>query len=274
MLSDLQAAGVPSSAIDRADHGCSSAFASPSSIEQGVVKFKGDGVTTATIDNDLQDVQNITRTSQSQGFHPQWTIPDEGTVATTGNPSFSPDPNNFNNALAITPFQYGANNMPGLKESPTDVQCDQIMTSHGQPAVMASGGVQFAGAVCDLMWMFVAAVDHAPGVAPDQLVLGLINGTLTGASADRPKNLIVGLYSGAGNRKRAVVASAVPGAMGLSKEKNHARPQGIRRGLPTFRDADQPPPCGTDVCARPVDGAGRALVRCRPPSSRADLAAR
>src|SRR5205807_4848420 len=115
MLADLQAAGVPSSAIDRADHGCSSAFASPSSIEQGVVEFKGDGVTTATIDNDLQDVQNITRTSQSQGFHPQWTIPDEGTVATTGNPSFSPDPNNFNNALAITPFNTAPTTCPGSR---------------------------------------------------------------------------------------------------------------------------------------------------------------
>jgi hypothetical protein len=173
MLADLQAVGVPSSAVDRADLGCSSAFASPSTIEQAVVKFNADGVTTATIDNDLQDVQNITRTSQAQGFRPQWTIPDQGTVATTGNPTFAPDPNNFNNALAITPFQYGANNMPGFKESPTDAQCDQIMTSHGQPAVMASGGVQFAGAVCDVMWMFVAAVDHAQSVAPDQLAAGL-----------------------------------------------------------------------------------------------------
>src|SRR5437764_5793467 len=171
MLADLQAVGVHSSAIDRADLGCSSAFASPSSIEQAVVKFKGDGVTTATIDNDLQDVQNITRTSQSQGFRPQWTIPDQGTVATTGNPSFSPDPNNFNNALAITPEQYGANNMPGFKESPTDVQCDQIMTSHGQPGALASPD-QFAGAVCNLAWMFVAAVNHAPNVAQDMLVDG------------------------------------------------------------------------------------------------------
>jgi hypothetical protein len=172
MLGDLQAAGVPSSAIDRADLGCSPAFAPPSAIEQAVVKFKGDGVTTATIDNDLQDVQNITRTSQNEGFRPQWTIPDQGTMATTTNPSFAPDPNNFNNALAITPEQYGANNMPGFKESPTDVQCDQIMTSHGQPGAWQSTD-QFSGAVCDLTWMFVAAVDHAPSVSPDQLAAGL-----------------------------------------------------------------------------------------------------
>ncbi|TMM11973.1 MAG: ABC transporter substrate-binding protein [Actinobacteria bacterium] len=172
MLADLQAVGVSGGAVDRADLGCPSAFASPSVIEQAVVKFKSDGVTTATIDNDLQDVQNITKQSQSQGFRPQWTIPDQGTVATTGNPSFSPDPNNFNNALAITPEQYGANNMPGFKESPTDVQCDQIMTSHGQPGALASPD-QFAGAVCNLAWMFVAAVNHAPNVAQDQLAAGL-----------------------------------------------------------------------------------------------------
>src|SRR5205807_8531722 len=66
MLADLQAVGVPSSAIDRADLGCSSAFAPPSAIEQAVLKFKGDGVTTATIDNDIIDTQNITKQSQAQ----------------------------------------------------------------------------------------------------------------------------------------------------------------------------------------------------------------
>jgi hypothetical protein len=145
---------------------------SPSAIEQAVVKFKADGVTTATIDNDVQDVQNITRTSQNQGFRPQWTIPDVGIVTVTQNPSFAPDPNNFNNALAITPTQYGANTTPGFKESPTDVACDQIMSSHGQPGTWQSGD-QYAGTVCDTVWMFVAAVDHAPSVAPDQLAAGL-----------------------------------------------------------------------------------------------------
>jgi hypothetical protein len=172
MLADLQAVGVPSSAISRADLGCSQAFAPPSAIQNAVLQFKRDGVTTATIDNDLQDVQNITRTSQNEGFRPQWTIPDQGTVATTTNPSFAPDPNNFNNALAITPEQYGANNMPGFKESPSDLQCDQVMASHGQPGAWQSTD-QFAGAVCDMAWMFAAALSHAPSVAPEQLGVGL-----------------------------------------------------------------------------------------------------
>jgi hypothetical protein len=172
MLADLQAVGVPSSAIDRADVGCPSAFASPSAIEQAVIKFKSDGVTTATIDNDLEDTQNITKQSQAQGFHPRWTVPDDGMIAVTQNPSFAPDPNNFDNTLAITPLQYGANTTPGFKESPTDVQCDQIMNSHGQPGAVASPD-QFSGAVCNIAWMFAAALDHAPSVAPDQLAAGL-----------------------------------------------------------------------------------------------------
>jgi hypothetical protein len=172
MLADLQAVGVPSSAIDRADLGCPSAFASPSSIEQAVVKFKADGVTTATIDNDLEDMQNITKQSQAQGFRPQWTLPDDGSVAISGNPPFAPDPNNFNNALAITPEQYGAQTTPGFKEDATTALCDQIMASHGQPGAIASTD-QFSGAVCDTAWMFAAAVDHAPSVAPNQLAAGL-----------------------------------------------------------------------------------------------------
>ncbi len=172
MLSDLQAIGVPSGAIDRADLGCPNAFASRSAIEQAVVKFKGDGVTTATIDNDATDTQNITRTSQNHGFRPQWTVPDSGIVATTGNASFAPDPNNFNDALAITPNQYGADDTPGFKESPTDVRCDRIMTSRGEPGAWQSSD-QFSGAVCDLTWTVVAAIDQAPDVAPDQLAAGL-----------------------------------------------------------------------------------------------------
>jgi hypothetical protein len=173
MLADLQAVGVPPSAIDRANLGCSSTgFTPPSAIEQAVVKFKADGVTTATIDNDIIDMQNITKQSQAQGFHPQWTIPDDGEVAVSANASFAPDPNNFNNALAITPEQYGAQTTPGFKEDPTTVQCDQIMTSHGQPGAIQSTD-QFAGAICDTAWMFVAAVDHAPSVAQDQVAAGL-----------------------------------------------------------------------------------------------------
>jgi hypothetical protein len=95
-----------------------------------------------------------------------------GTTAVTGNPAFAPDPSNFDGALAITPEQYGANNSPGFHEAPADTACDQIMTSHGQPGVMTSPD-QFAGAVCNLVWMFAAAVDHAPSPAPDQLAAGL-----------------------------------------------------------------------------------------------------
>jgi hypothetical protein len=172
MLADLQAVGVPSSAIDRADLGCSTGFTPPSAIEQAVIKFKSDGVTTATLDNDIQDTQNITKTSQGQGFHPQWAFPDSGQLGVTGNASFAPDPNNFNNALAITSERYGENDMPGFKEDPATVACDQIMTSHGQPSVMASGD-QFAGAVCSIGWMFKAALEHAPSVAQDQLAAGM-----------------------------------------------------------------------------------------------------
>jgi hypothetical protein len=188
MMADLQAVGVPPSAIDRSDLGCPSSFAAPSVIEQAVLKFKSDGVTTATIDNDIKDTQNITKTSQAQGFHPRWAIPDMGTTAVTANPAFAPDPNNFDGALAISPNQYGANNSPGFHEGPADTACDQIMTSHGQPGTMTSPD-QFAGAVCNLVWMFAAALDHAPSPAPDQLAAGLQRvGSIPFAFPDGPNN--------------------------------------------------------------------------------------
>jgi hypothetical protein len=188
MLADLQAIGVAGGAVDRADLGCPTSFASPSAIEQAVVKFKSDGVTTATIDNDIKDTQNITKQSQAQGFRPRWAIPDLGTAAVTANPAFAPDPNNFDNALAITPQQYGANTSPGFKEDPTTVQCDQVMTSHGQPGVMSSPD-QFAGVVCNLVSMFAASVNHAPSVAQDQLAAGLQRaGSVPFSFPDGPDN--------------------------------------------------------------------------------------
>lgn len=172
MLADLAAVGVPSSAIVRYDFGCPANFVAPSAVQQAILQFKAAGVTTATLDNDSADAQTITKTAQAQGFRPHWVLPDSlGIVATTGSGALSPDPSNFDNALAITAEQYGAENS-GIPESATDKACDQIMTSHGQPGIFQSGD-KFNGAVCDQMWMLAAALRNAPRLAQDQLVAGL-----------------------------------------------------------------------------------------------------
>src|SRR5205807_670483 len=77
---------------------------------------------------------------------------------------------------------------PGFHEAPADTACDQVMTSHGQPGVLASPD-QFAGAVCNIVWMFSAALDHAPSAEPDQLAAGLQRaGSVPFAFPDGPDN--------------------------------------------------------------------------------------
>jgi hypothetical protein len=172
LLTDLAAVGVPSSRITRFDVGCPDDFASPTAIEQAVLQFKAAGVTTVTVDNDLGDLQNLTKVAEVQAFHPRWVIPDNGIVGETGSVEFTPDPDNFNNALAITPFQYGATNS-GLPETAGTQQCNQVMAAGHQPTVLQSGSAAFAGVVCSVAWMFAAALANDPSGAADELAAGL-----------------------------------------------------------------------------------------------------
>lgn len=172
MLSDLAAVGVSGTKVDRYNLGCNAQFASPSSEQAGVLQFKTDGVTTVTVDNDLIDLQQLTTIANTEDFHPAggWVIPDDGSVAVTASANFHPDGTEFNNAVAITDFAYGAiaSNLP---QTPGTVACNKIMTSHGLPAVYQSPDT-FAGSTCSLIWMLVAAIQHG-GPNPTDLAAGL-----------------------------------------------------------------------------------------------------
>lgn len=167
MLAALASAGVPASKVDTFDLGCSSAFAPPSAIEQAVLKFKSDGVTTATINDDIADTQNISNSANRQGWKPEWVLPDFGEVSLGDTPNQHPNAAEFDGALAITSGQYGgiASHLP---ETPGTQQCDQVMKSHNLPSVYASGD-QFAGSACSQVWMLVGALQHgslsAAGIA-------------------------------------------------------------------------------------------------------------
>lgn len=172
LLADLAAVGVTGGKVDRYDLGCPGAFSSPAAIQQAVLQFKTDGVTTVTIDNDLPDIQNISNIAASEGFKPAggWILPDYGGVAITGSRNFHPNAGEFDGAVSITAGQYGAiaSNLP---ETPGTQACDKVMTSHGLPTVYQSGD-QFAGSTCSLVWMLVAAIQHA-GVTQNGLPAGL-----------------------------------------------------------------------------------------------------
>lgn len=172
LVTQFAQVGVTSSSIEGYDVGCPSApFVPPSTVEAAILKFQQDGVTDVVPVQEYEDLQAFTRQANSQGYKPQYLVPDDGVVATSSSPTFEPDPTNFNGAVAITPYQYGAI-QSGLPEDANTKRCDQVMTSHGLPTVYQSGD-QVAGVECNLVWMLVAAMQHDPTLNPTGLAPGL-----------------------------------------------------------------------------------------------------
>ncbi len=171
MLKYLDEVGVKPAQISRFNLGCPGNFASPAAIQQGIFQFQSAGVTTLTIDNDIGDVQNITKQAQIQGFHPQYVLPDNGLVGATGSVQFQPDPSNFDKALAITPDAYWGANTGLAPPAPTKT-CDQVLTVHGVPKVLSTSSA-YGGVICNTLWMLAAATKNAPTLARDQLAAGL-----------------------------------------------------------------------------------------------------
>ncbi|HET6873849.1 MAG TPA: hypothetical protein VFH70_03680 [Acidimicrobiales bacterium] len=172
LVSQLEQVGVPGSAITSYDVGCSSSpFAPPSTVEAAILKFQQSGVTDVIPMNEYEDLQAFTRQANSQGYKPQYLVADDGLVATSSSLTFEPNATNFNGAVAITPYLYGAQ-QSGLPETAATKQCDQIMTSHSLPTVYQSGD-QFAGVVCSEVWMLTAGMAHDPGLAQNSLAAGI-----------------------------------------------------------------------------------------------------
>lgn len=172
LVAQMAQVGVASSSVEGFDVGCpSTPFAPPSTVEAAILKFQQDGVTDVAPVQEYEDIQAFTRQANSQGYKPQYLVPDDGIVATTSSPTFEPDPANFDGAVAITPYQYGAI-QSGLPEDAETKKCDQIMVSHGLPTVYQSGD-QIAGVYCNLVWMLVAAMQHDPGLTQNGLAPGL-----------------------------------------------------------------------------------------------------
>ena len=167
----LSQVGVTSSQIVSYNFGCPSAYASPSDVEQAVLDFKQAGVTNVTEVGDGPDFPEFTSIAQGQGFDPKYDLPDDGIVATSeGSPS--DNYSNINGAIAVTDLGYGEPNTPGVTPLPGTAKCNAIYQAAGIAPVYQQP-VGFGGAICNEMWMFAAAVDHAPALKRDALAAGL-----------------------------------------------------------------------------------------------------
>jgi hypothetical protein len=169
-VADLHQIGLSSSQIDSYDLGCPSNFASPSALQQAVLQFEQDRVSSVTEIMDVEDFANFTKIAQEQGFDPHYGLADDGVVPTTG-AALTPDPNNIDNALAITPSRYGEQNS-GLAPTAGTVACNTLFARDGEPPVYQQpDGI--GGDACSELWILVDAIDHAPTLTRAALVQGL-----------------------------------------------------------------------------------------------------
>jgi hypothetical protein len=166
----LHQAGLADDQIVSYDFGCPSAFASPSDIQQAILKFKSAGVTHATGVYVYGDLANFTNVAQQQGFKPQYVLADEGIIAISyGN--LRPNPANIANALAITSGRYAEERTPGMQPTPGTAACDAMYQAHGLPPTYKVDPE--AGNACNELWMIKAGAEHAPVLSAETLAVGL-----------------------------------------------------------------------------------------------------
>ena len=189
----LQQAGLPSSQISSFDAGCPSTFSSPSTLQQGILQFQRDGVTNVTTAEFVGDFANFTTIAQQQNFHPIYGVPDDSLVNISSG-SMHPDYTNIANAITITASRDGENATPGMTPTAGTAACNAIMAAHGLPPVYQQQDGA-GGNVCDELWMFKAAVEHAPALAQNALATGLqAAGSVDFSFPEGPNN-----FAGAGN---------------------------------------------------------------------------
>ena len=161
----LKESGVANSQIVPFNVGCPSAFATPSVLEQAVLKFQQNGVTHMTHIDSI-DFTNFTQIAEQQGFRPKYGLPDISEFYVNG--STSPNANNLNGAVGVSNGRSGEPTTPGLRPSAGTDRCNAAL--HGKSSVYRQ---YLMGQICDEVWMFAAAVSHAPTLSQSALAAGL-----------------------------------------------------------------------------------------------------
>jgi hypothetical protein len=166
----LAQAGIPSSSINTFDLGCPAALTPATVLQQAVLQFKRAGVTHVTTASMVGDFAGFTNAAQQQNFHPKYGLGDDSIVPLTYG-SQAPNYDNLAGAVAITASRDGEEKTPGSAPTAGTLRCNAAFKKKGiAPTWSLPTG---AGNACDAIWMFAAAVNHAPALRADVLAAGL-----------------------------------------------------------------------------------------------------
>jgi hypothetical protein len=165
-VKSLAAAGITAAQTVGFDTGCTTAFTPATTLQQAVLKFKQQGVTNVIATGIVGDVATFTSLAQVQKFHPKYGFGDDSLI-TISYGLTKPNPQNIDGAIAITPSRNGEERTAGVTPSPETVKCGQEIGADLYKTANAGGNT------CDQMWMFTAAVEHAPTLSQSALADGL-----------------------------------------------------------------------------------------------------
>jgi hypothetical protein len=170
-LRDLAKLGFTGNKIKTFDFGCPNGIPAPQDVENAVLRFQQAGVTHVLDDAGVYE-SYFSKNAQQQGYHPKYSVGDQGTIALWDNPSFGPDPKNYDGGLAITGSRYAEENTAGTKATPATARCDQAMRAKGLPSTWDSPD-GFSGVACSDVFMLVDAANHAASLKRNLLAAGL-----------------------------------------------------------------------------------------------------
>jgi hypothetical protein len=108
--------------------------------------------------------------AQQQGFHPLYGVPDENLIADGISGPQKPDYANMANALTVSPYLDGQQNVSGQPNAGTR-KCNAAMSASGLPNVYKYVGA--GGLFCDIFWEIAGAANHAPKLERSELAVGL-----------------------------------------------------------------------------------------------------
>jgi len=162
----LADAGVTPAQTVGFDTGCTTAFTPATVLLQAILKFKHAGVTNLITTGIVGDFPTFTQLAEVQKFRPKYGLGDDSLI-TTSYGTHRPDAKNIDGAIAITPSRNGEERTPNVTPTAETQKCSTLI---GQDVYKLPDA---AGNICDQLWMFAAAVTHAPTLARASLADGL-----------------------------------------------------------------------------------------------------
>ena len=162
----LADAGVTAAQTVGFDTGCTTAFTSAVDLQQAILKFKRAGVTNLITTGIVGDFPTLTELAEVQKFRPKYGLGDDSLI-TTSYGTHRPNAQNIDGAIVISPSRNGEERTPGVTPTAETQKCSSLI---GQDVYKLPNA---AGNLCDQLWMFAAAVTHAPQFDRASLADGL-----------------------------------------------------------------------------------------------------